>query len=197
MRKAEAKQFWMVEGEVVRGSAGMWATLIVFGGVIALAGAGVLLSGWTELSVWGFVLVESPRLAGVLTVLVGLVLVSIGVYKLMEGGRLILGADRLQFVTARGRVLTQIPYRNISAAKLVEVKMEDTGIVVKRIHIDLHDFNDPETLIPQRTIYREHHGCDCMFEPAEFVLASQELHDRIQTHLEKFRTRVGAPSPPG
>ncbi len=190
MSKADPKPVYMVEGEVVRGSTGMWVGLIVFGSVVGAAGLGVFFSGWTEISIWKFVLVEDLTVLSVCLMIGGLFLAGIGVYKLMEGGRLILGSDRLQFVTARGRVLTQIPYRNIAAARLVEVKMEDTGIVVKRIHIDLHDANDPETLIQHASVYREHHGCDCMLEPAEFVLTAEPLHERIQAHLQKFQARA-------
>jgi hypothetical protein len=185
MSKAEAKQFSMIEGEVVRGSIATWVGVSVFGFVLILCGIGILFTGWTEISVWGFVLFEHPFILTVGLVIAGLFMVSMGVYKLREGGRLILGPDRLQFVTARGRVLTQVPYRNISAARLVDVEM-DMGIVVKRIHIDLKDTNDPETLIEHGSIYKEHHGCDCMLDPQEFVLKAERLHEWIQTHLQQF-----------
>jgi len=188
MGNVDVKPPYMVEGEVVQGSPWMWVMLAVLGALVALSGVGLLFSGWSQIAVWGFVLVESPFVASVILMTVGILLASLGGYKVKEGTRLILGSDRLQLVTARGRVLTQIPYRNISAAKLVDVQME-MGIVVKRIHIDVHDANDPETVIEHASIFREAHGCDCMIDPPEFVLGADQLHERIQSHLQKFLAR--------
>src|SRR5262245_35801790 len=98
-----------------------------------------------------------------------------------EPGRLILGSDRLQFVTRRGRVLTQIPYRNIGAAKLVDARAA-REVVVKRIEIDLRDPDDPDTFVGRGPIYRKDSGCDC------YCARAEELHERLQAHLQKLQT---------
>jgi hypothetical protein len=187
MSKADTKPVQVVDGEVVRGSTVLWVIVIALSILTALGGVGILLSGWTEIAIGRVIISEYPFLVGAGLVAAGLLLLVVGVHKLREGGRLVLGADRLQFVTARGRVLTQIPYRNILELKLVDVQLE-MGIVSRRIHIHLHDTNDPETLVEHGSIYKEHHGCDCMFDPHDFVLPADRLHERMQAHIQKFQT---------
>ncbi|QDU28393.1 hypothetical protein ETAA8_34930 [Anatilimnocola aggregata] len=121
------------------GVIGMGFIGLFFGGTIALA----QLSGFSFGGPAGRY--EFTSGAGLLALVLGsggLLLIAAGIVLLLNRGGLVMGHDRLQYVVNRKKVITQIPYHNISRMEIAE---SDTG---RFIGIDLANLADPNTFHP-------------------------------------------------
>ena len=110
--------------------------------VMLVGGIAIVWAWWTETGLplpSGVVHINMVGgIAGILAAAIGAVLLPLIGLLLFVGEKLIVASDRLQIVQM-GKVVTQIPYRNIANMLLGN----DEG--VEFIGIDLHDLDDSDT----------------------------------------------------
>jgi hypothetical protein len=184
MSVVQDKRFEPVEGDVVETSLlKTLGTLVMFILFIPV-GAWAAWAWWTEASLLGYKFTPIVGLGGVLFALLGLVGVPATIALMFRKPRLIVGEDRLQHVTKQGRVLTQIPYRNIERVELTRGPEKE-----KFIGIDLKDPSDPETLNTDSEKTKRWTGWHHRITKSGWLLPLEQIHDLLQRRLERARAK--------
>ena len=172
-----------VEGDIIETSAAKALGALATSVLTIPLGAGLAWIGFIgELAAgpMGFKL----GLLGAFAVPVGFAGVPVSVLALLRRCRLILGEDRLQLVTKQGRVLTQIPYRNIDRVELVLAPPK-----VKCVGINLKDLGDSETLNAGSEEAKRQTGWHYRITKSNWLLPLQQIHERLQRRLERARAK--------
>lgn len=175
--------FRPVQGETIGTSAGKLLGGLLIALVFVPLGAWLTWAWWTEASWLGLQLTSAAGLGGVAVLLMGLVGVPACILLLFVQGRLVLGDDRLQYVTRQGRVVTQVPYHNIQ-------RMELTGAPDDRfIGIDLKDLADPETLNVGGESLKSYVGWHYQITQSGWLVPLEEVYQQFQQRIKQFRAR--------
>jgi hypothetical protein len=178
MIPTQGTPFSRVEGEYIDLSVMKILGLILFALVALSVGVWIIWAWWAG-DVWGSLsFTPGGAFLGAFFAVTGLLGTPTFIFMLFNGPRLILGKDCLQEATVRGRVLFQIPYRNIARMELFHTKDK------KFIGIDLHDPKDPETLLNYAAWGKKVTGWHYTIVTAAWQVPLEQIHDRLQTRLE-------------
>jgi hypothetical protein len=96
---------------------------------------------------------------------------------LFRRGRLILGADRLQYVVGRRQVVVQIPFHNIAKVELVQGARKE-----KYIGIDLADLEDPDTWCPNAEFFKKWKVLSWHYQisASSFAMPLDQIFERLR-----------------
>jgi hypothetical protein len=176
--QASDNRFQPVEGEIIDQSAIKLLGVFFFAVLFHVLGDFVVWAWWTEASLLGFSITWWGGCIGALAAALGLVGVLFLPLMVLIRQRLILGEDYLQHATDKGRILAQIPYRNVAR---MELSQEEAG---KFIGIDLRDTQDADTLNKEAEKKKQLSGWHYKIDSLSWRIAMEEIYRRLNSRVQ-------------
>jgi hypothetical protein len=185
MGQARSQDLKPVEGEEVRLSLVLILKIMAFMLFLLVVGALLVWAWWTEFVIVGKRINSAGALFGAMGFLIAVVFLPVLTIALFSNTRFVIGADRLQQVSAKGLVTRQITYRNIAQIELVSEPGKKPFI-----GIDLKDVDDPETCCRDYATTKKSAGWHYKIGGVAWKLPIQEIYDHILVCYRDFRKAI-------
>jgi hypothetical protein len=182
MSQAKSDSLEPVEGEEIHLSLGMILKIMVFMLVLLVLGGLLIWAWWTEFNILGKRINSAGAFVGGLGFIMGIVFLPLLTIALFSNTRFVIGADRLQQVSAKGLVTLQIPYRNIAQIELVSEPDKKPFI-----GIDLEDVEDPETRCRDYASTKKSAGWHYKIVGVAWKLPIEEVYEHILARYQEFQ----------
>ena len=178
MPKPMNRTFEPVEGKVIHDSLLRILGTILFMIVLIPVGAALVWAWWTGASLLGRGISGFGASLGALVFLIGVVMVPLMILGMFRRSRLVFGSECFQLVNGEKAVRFQVPYSNIARMQLVN---ESHG---KFIGIDLHDPQDPKTLVDGPEAVKKASGWHFKLADTHWAEPMAKICDRLEEHLQ-------------
>lgn len=178
MSAPDAKPLDVVEGEIIGESIVKLLGILLISILCIPAGAGIVWAWWTEASLLGRRFTIIAALFGLAMLGGGLLGIATFFLSLWLWERLVLGKDCFQRATKKGRVVGQIPYRNIAQMEFVSEPGKE-----KYIGIDLKDLNDPDTFNAGDAASKSSSGWHYRISAESWSMPLQQIYEHLRQRL--------------